>query len=237
MAGKSRHYLGRLADVLIGAVAPQRWRVPLQFHKQTLLLDWEPEARLIRRYARKGPVAVDVGGNQGLWSYAMVASGLFERVVCLEPNARLTADLESMGLPGLEVLHRAASSAVGTSRLRIPRHNNMSLHGWASLEDHIDVDTDEFEELVIQTIRLDDLELRDVGFVKIDVEGHELSLLEGARNLFTESRPVCMIECRDRNLRQVEAYFSQLRAGYQLVDTRARFGFELSTGNNLFAPA
>ena len=64
------------------------------------------------------------------------------------------------------------------------------------------------------TIRLDDLKLDGVGFIKIDVEGHELNVLEGARNFFATNRPVCLIECRDRNKHQVEEFFTGLNIGY-----------------------
>jgi FkbM family methyltransferase len=235
MHSKFRHYAGRLIDLLTGRLVPQRFRLPLQFHKQTLLLNWEPEARLLRCYARRSAAAIDVGANLGLWSYAMVKSGLFERVLALEPNPRLTADLESLQIPGLTVIHKAVSNTVGTSRLRIPRHNGMVLDGWASLEERIDLDTNDFQEMNVETTRLDDLRLEGVGFIKIDVEGHELNVLEGGRALFTNSRPICLIECRERNRSHVEAFFSKLNVGYRLTDTKASFGFALSEGNALFS--
>jgi FkbM family methyltransferase len=230
MPSRARHYAGRTIDVLVGLL-PQRFHVPLQYHKHTLLLRWEPEARLIRRFA----LAVDVGANMGLWSYAMVRCGLFQRVVALEPNSSLTAVLRSMHLPQLTILHKAVSSKAGTRTLRIPKQNEQALPGWASLEDHIDVATNDFQELLVETIRLDDLALEDVGFIKIDVEGHELSLLEGSREMFAASRPVCLIECRARNEAPVQAYFESLHVGYKRVDTNARFGFDLTAGNLLFA--
>jgi FkbM family methyltransferase len=226
--------MGRIVDILVGLL-PQRFHVPLQYHKHTLLLRWEPEARLIRRFARSGGTAVDVGANMGLWSYAMVTSGLFRRVVAVEPNPSLTTALQSMCLPQLTVLHQAVSSEAGSRVLKIPKHNNQVLTGWASLEDHIDIATADFQELLVNTTQLDDLHLEDVGFIKIDVEGHELSVLEGAREMFAANRPVCLIECRARNEAPVQAFFESLQVGYGRVDTKARFSFDLTAGNLLFA--
>jgi FkbM family methyltransferase len=47
--------------------------------------------------------------------------------------------------------------------------------------------------------RLDDYGLSDVGFIKIDVEGHELSVLRGATSTLRSQRPALLIEAEDRH--------------------------------------
>jgi hypothetical protein len=42
--------------------------------------------------------------------------------------------------------------------------------------------------------RLDDFSFDRVGFIKIDVEGHELSVLKGARELLQRDKPNLLIE-------------------------------------------
>ena len=49
----------------------------------------------------------------------------------------------------------------------------------------------------VATSRLDDFDLGDVGFVKIDVEGHELAVLKGAPELLTVQRPTILIEIEE----------------------------------------
>ena len=44
------------------------------------------------------------------------------------------------------------------------------------------------------TRRLDDFALQDVGFVKIDVEGHEFPVLQGAATLIDTERPTVLVE-------------------------------------------
>ena len=39
----------------------------------------------------------------------------------------------------------------------------------------------------------------------------------------------------DKDKRPVEEFFSDLNVGYSLVDTKARYSFEMSTGNFLFS--
>lgn len=87
---------------------------------------------------------------------------------------------------------------------------------------------------MVETVRLDDMKLHDVGFIKIGVEAHGAKLQEGARMPSSTNWPVCLIECLDRSNRQVEEYFANLHVGYRQLDKRTRFGFELTPGNLLF---
>ena len=50
-------------------------------------------------------------------------------------------------------------------------------------------------------MRLDDVIQHDVGFIKIDVEGHELAVLRGSNSLIGRSRPILLVECEERHNR------------------------------------
>ncbi|MEY2549321.1 MAG: hypothetical protein QOD64_1903, partial [Verrucomicrobiota bacterium] len=55
------------------------------------------------------------------------------------------------------------------------------------------------DEIEVETRRIDDYDLVDVGFIKIDVEGHELAVLAGAANTLARHTPNLLIECNDEH--------------------------------------
>ena len=228
------HYVGRCVDRLIIPLTPARNRLALHYRKHSVL-GWEPESRWLGEYAPSGGIAVDAGANIGLWTYAMATSGLFRGVLAFEPNGELTGDLLSAKLPNVRVIQKALSSQGGVRHLRVPMKNGVLLSGWASLDKEQEVDWDDLQEILVETTRLDDEVAGHVSFLKIDVEGHELPVLDGARRTVSSSRPVCLIECRKNTTDAVRRWFSELGVGYAPVNTRARFGFGLSPGNVLFS--
>ena len=49
-------------------------------------------------------------------------------------------------------------------------------------------------QIEVDTISIDSLKLPDVGFIKVDVQGVELDVLNGAVDTIDEYRPTCMVE-------------------------------------------
>jgi hypothetical protein len=145
------HYLGRLLDIFVIPLAPRSWRLGLQYLKHVFLLSWEPEVRLIGKLvAGSSGMAVDVGANMGLWTYAMVRSKRFGSVLAVEPNRALTHCLQDANMDNVHILHKAISDRSGAEILRIPKTKTMLLTGWATLEKRVDIDVEGYEECSIE---------------------------------------------------------------------------------------
>jgi hypothetical protein len=69
---------------------------------------------------------------------------------------------------------------------------------------------------------------------EIDVEGHELHLLEGAVKTIQRGRPVILVEIRDRNEAPVFRLLESL--GYRRADLKELAGVPASPGNFIFVP-
>lgn len=145
-----------------------------------------PERTLIRSLVRPGQRVVDVGANIGYFML-LVRSVVGESgtILCLEPEpenrAELERTIERNALGNVSVLPDAAGASDGEASL-IPGLNGV-------------VRTDPGDgRLVIRMRRLDEVCVETVDFLKIDVEGFELSALQGAEKLFARDKPTVMIE-------------------------------------------
>lgn len=161
----------------------------------------------------KGKIAIDAGANVGVYSYWIARSA--SAVAAFEPQPRLAKRLAASGIRGLTVHNVALSDAVGVAELHVPR-----AHGEASLRD-LDVPVDAIQ---VPLTTLDSFGLTDVGFFKVDVEGHEESLLHGAEETLRRSNACVYIEIEERHnsggLSRIVAWLADL--GYADVQFRQR---------------
>ena len=66
----------------------------------------------------------------------------------------------------------------------------------------------EGQKIQVDTVTIDSLKLVDVGFIKVDVEGVELDVLNGASETIDEYKPTCMVEVYEKfNKYPVETTF------------------------------
>ena len=62
---------------------------------------------------------------------------------------------------------------------------------------------DNFKEVKVKMKKLDDIKIdKKIGFIKIDVEGHELEVIEGAKNTIINNMPVLLIEIEKRHTKE-----------------------------------
>lgn len=154
----------------------------------------EPEMALLPFLVRRNRTALDVGANLGTYTEALVR--LCPHVVAIEPNPRWAAELSSM-FKEARVLQGAASNVAGRASLRVP--TSLPFGGMATIEPDNVLSGQEVEEITVDTFTIDSLNLTDVGFIKIDVEGHEDAVLEGAAETIRSSRPNLLVESEERH--------------------------------------
>jgi len=154
---------------------------------------FEPELRKLDEFVPNDRGAVDVGVWWGPWSWWLARR--VPRVDSFEPNPDLVASLTPVMPPNVFLHPVALSDRTGESSLWIPP-GGMGTEGRASLEAGTRTDSN-WRQQAVATSRLDDFDLKDVGFVKIDVEGHELAVLQGATDLLTAQRPTILIEIEE----------------------------------------
>ncbi|MER5467324.1 FkbM family methyltransferase [Streptomyces sp. NPDC002685] len=153
---------------------------------------FEPElARLADLCPPDCGTAVDVGGWYGPWTCRLAPRA--RRVVTVEPVPHLARLLSSAAPGNVRVIRAAASDHRGTARLWLPVDDSGD-RGVSSLVRR-DIHA---RALEVPCLTLDSLGLRDVDFIKIDVDGNEPAVLRGARDLLARDRPALFIELESR---------------------------------------
>jgi len=157
----------------------------------------EPEFALLPRLCKKNAVSIDIGANIGLYSYYMQRHSA--AVVAFEPLPQMQKRLTRLLKDYRVSIHAVALSASqGQCEIRLPRGNP----AWATIDPNNTLALAgriEIDMQMVPTRRLDDYQFRNVGFMKIDVEGHEELVLHGGSETITRSRPNLLIEIEERH--------------------------------------
>lgn len=171
-------------------------------------------------YVREGSVVWDVGANVGLFTFmAAGLSGPRGTVLAIEPDLWLVQLLRrSVRLNNnsksaqVVVVPSAAHSEPGALTFMTSAHSRAMN---TSSADRMR-DGQSRERLTVPKVTLDSL-LKDFatpGIIKIDVEGADSAVIEGAMEVLDTARPVILIEA-DFNSR---AHRLVAREGYTVVD-------------------
>ncbi len=199
---------------------------------------FEPEMLLLDRFVGDGDVCVDVGASYGLYTVALARlAGPTGAVHAFEPRPRSRSVLRwttRLLAPGNVSIHAFAVGARDGEDVIVTPHRRWGLpvpgrsflrrelgpqggtyfDGW---EDEFGFATEHAVDVRSLDSLLADRPGRRVSFVKIDVEGAELDVLEGARALLTQHRPVVLCEIEDRHTskygRRAEDVVAWLEAG------------------------
>ena len=159
----------------------------------------EAEVALLPFLADPGRVSLDIGANKGVYAWLLRACS--RKVYAFEPNPKMFRFLRRIESERIAVSNVALSDRSGTAPLRVPRHRRGGFSNQGASLSDVKV-PDDFMGVSVETRRLDDLEIADVGFIKIDVEGFEQAVLEGARETIARDRPSLLIEMEEAHTKR-----------------------------------
>lgn len=157
-------------------------------------------ADLIISLVPRGKIAVDVGANRGIYTYWM--SKRASAVEAFEPQPWLVGYLRGAHLRNVHVHEVALSEHEGTARLLVPADEaqaRLASSGNLAVPTPAQPGGGVGQILDVATAPLDSFNLHDIGFLKIDVEGHELAVMAGADETIRRSRPVVFAESEARH--------------------------------------
>jgi FkbM family methyltransferase len=130
-----------------------------------------------------GSVVLDVGANIGVTCCTLGIQRPDLEIIAIEPVpenlACLRQNVAANGLQNVQVIHAAVSNKPSVLHL----NNNGP---WSTVLDQ--------GEVTVPAIMLDDFAHKNVGLIKIDVEGWEPYVIAGGTKLLTSLRPQVLME-------------------------------------------
>ena len=176
--------------------------------------EWLQIPAMLRACRELQPAAfIDIGANFGLYTCIVGRQRLAQRLIAFEPNRavveRLRQHIALNGLTGVEIHETAVGATMHKAAL------SLGAPGYDALSSVVSAHPGGYE---IDVVALDET-LAFVGeplVIKIDVEGYELEVLQGAKNLLTQNYGYAQIES-----------FEERRAG-AVIDRMAQLGWQLA---------
>lgn len=168
-------------------------------------------------WCRKPGEVLDIGAYSGLMSILAARSHPENRVHLFEPLDRIieraNVNIKINGL-GRRVTRHAVAASDRAEEVEIHLYRNENFLGTGS-----SIDAKGGKEVVatrmIRTVAVDDyLSGLSPRAVKIDVEGHELSVLNGMQQTIARARPHMIIEIWEKNREEVFRFLRN--QGYEL---------------------
>lgn len=171
----------------------------------------EREIQLIPYLCDREKDSVDAGANIGGHTKEMIPYS--NKVLAFEPIQKLYESFSKSRYAKTHdviIFPYALSDTNGSATLYIPRFINRfntkySLNAMASLNKSLDVYFSQHssgymgsDAVTVETRTLDSFNLDNLGFIKIDVEGHEEEMLRGAEKTISASHPHILVEIEER---------------------------------------
>jgi FkbM family methyltransferase len=181
--------MNKLLSAALGRVAPRfLWR-----HR---ISKWgadtgEAEEILLPWICDRHKISIDVGAAAGNYTMRMLLYS--SRVVAFEPRLEGAEDLQRLfqNTRIVTVEQVALSNDTGRALFRRPADRPML----STIEAKNELSESAFADTIsVNRKRLDEYKFHPVGFIKIDVEGHEPSVLSGAMQTIETERPTLLVE-------------------------------------------
>lgn len=200
-----------VVPVVSGTLRGSRWILHSGTHGCWAGTYERPVQRLFEQFVAKGDVVFDIGANVGFFTLlAAKLVGPTGRVFAFEPLPRNVEYIERhLALNRVEnatVLPLALSRAAGVARFNIAESPSM---GRLSESGTLEVETASLDELLRSG------RIAAPAFIKMDVEGAECDVLNGAKEMLAEHRPAILLSAHGWQQHELCTAFLQT-TGYKL---------------------
>jgi len=224
--------------------------------KRAIKNNYENELTILDKIINKNLDSVDVGVYRGVYSYRL--SQITKHVHAFEPNPLIYPYLEknlTKIIKNISLYNIAVSENKGVANLRIPnRFNTLNKNnyeemyklGASTIHKKNELNNDTYISKEVEKNKLDNLlENKKIGFIKIDVEGHEKNVIIGASKIIKKNKPVLLVEIEEKhtqdkviniiNFINTFGYKSYFLDKQELIEIKKETNFRLKN-NFIFLP-
>jgi len=199
-----RYKSKKVLQKIIEKILPKKYHLPLYFFYFKFRKYLEPEMFIVENLIESNYRFLDIGANLGIYSYYF--RNKFKFINSFEPLKEVSNGLKALNLKNIRVHNTAISNQEGTRILHVPMLLGNPSPGLASLEKRDGL----CKEHIVKVETIDSFSFDDVSLIKIDVEGHELSVLRGSIETIKRCRPIILVEIEQRHIKQdIKDVFSE----------------------------
>ena len=198
-------------EFILKKIIPEKFLLKKRIQR-SIKKGYEKELEIINQFTDKSKDAIDVGVYRGIYSYKLAQH--FKFVHCFEANPLLypllNDNLKKI-IKNINLYNLALSSDNGETILKLPirsksffKKNIEELYELGAASVHPNNKFNNFKEVKVKKKKLDSIKFENkIGFIKIDVEGHELEVIEGALKTIKENKPVLLIEIEEKHSKRM----------------------------------
>ena len=224
--------------------------------KRAIIKDYDQEIGLLDKVINKKLESIDIGVYRGVYSYQM--SKLSSHVHSFEPNPLIYPYLEKnlkRIISNMTLYNMALSDKSEIVDLKVPKRFKVLIKknyeeafklGLATIHKENSLGKNQFSMFKVKAEKLDNIiQNRKIGFIKIDVEGHERNVLIGAEMIIKKYKPNLLVEIEERHTNEKMenilgfindfGYKSFFSDGYNLIETKKLSNYN-QKNNYFFIP-
>jgi FkbM family methyltransferase len=143
------------------------------------------------------------------------------KVSAVEANPQVADFARTVAARNVKIIKVALSATAGRATLKVPLNSaGGTLDELATIDPGNPLQGRDAAGTAVETKTLDSFEISNCSLIKIDVEGHEEAVLDGASALIAAQRPILMLEL-DESLNK--GALARLTARYAALNYRAFF--------------
>jgi len=175
----------------------------------------EREIRALPKLCDPARTSLDIGANRG--EFIRFLAQYSRDVIAIDANPACIPELRHRHGSRARIENVGISNTSAMLELHIP--GNDPRHGMATFSSHMGKAIAGHTTLVpVKPLKdvLGPIPISQIGFIKIDVEGHEIEVLEGAHSVIADGNPNLIVEIEERHRAGATArIFAQMQAlGY-----------------------